>query len=489
MSSIFNEYESLLESQLKPTGSSVLGEKGDTLKVEIPVFVLNSDNPEDRWNFTVFCLRVAVSEDANRPLRQGALISLLCAHSQVMKNHVAIAGKQDEALIVVLEIDTINDGVPVFNNRSGVTEERAQRFAMIAQALPRACANGTPFTAQGAEDDPVEDITDALDRILSIQAQVWVTVAKSMTAYETADESEQKRLTKYVQQGRVQKKCIIYPVCRSMLQQIIRQSLAVRRFIVSELKRARNTAGGTSTYYNFVADVDSYIRNAGLTAFFLTLKYGVNTKTSVLALSSLAGDLQTVKQLMRLYKAKGDDAPYMTILGDGDQMRFAPAEYAQLYSYAMGMASVIDKGTSRYQYARDFLNPSFWRLGVEYAQTQGSNINEEMASELKLSPTARKMLTTAVTKAATGSSDYSVPQHTAGVLTGLNSTDSNLGSQKPPTTSQQDQNDDTAMLNFMRAVAQGMKETPMQAPPTPGFGSQQVADDDDSRDQADSWGL
>ncbi|AVG72384.1 nucleoprotein [Avian paramyxovirus 17] len=487
MSSIFTEYESLLESQLRPVGTGAIGEKGDTLKVEIPVFVLNSDNAEERWAFTTFCLRIAVSDDANRPLRQGALISLLCAHSQVMKNHVALASKQGEATIVVLEIDAIVDGVPVFNNRSGVTDERAQRFGMIARALPRACANGTPFTSPSMEDEPVEDITDALDRILSIQAQIWVTVAKSMTAFETADESEQRRLTKYIQQGRVQKRCMLYPVCRSMLQQIIRQSLAVRIFIVGELKRARNTAGGTSTYYNFVADIDSYIRNAGLTAFFLTLKYGVNTKTSVLALSSLAGDLQTVKQLMRLYKAKGEDAPYMTILGDGDQMRFAPAEYAQLYSFAMGMASVIDKGTSKYQFARDFLSPSFWRLGVEYAQSQGSNINEEMAAELRLSASARKTLTAAVSKAATGGAEYSMPQQTAGVMTGLRDEQARDGNARDTRDQQPNDSDEPAMLNFMRAVAQGMRDSPPQPPRTPG--SDLAPAQDDNQDSADMWGL
>nr|UNW59101.1 nucleoprotein [avian paramyxovirus 1] len=478
MSSVFDEYEQLLAAQTRPNGSHGGGEKGSTLKVEVPVFTLNSDDPEDRWNFTVFCLRIAVSEDANKPLRQGALISLLCSHSQVMRNHVALAGKQSEATLAILEIDGFSNGTPQFNNRSGVSEERAQRFMMIAGSLPRACSNGTPFVTAGVEDDVPEDITDTLERILSIQVQVWVTVAKAMTAYETADESETRRINKYMQQGRVQKRYILHPVCRSAIQLTIRQSLAVRIFLVSELKRGRNTAGGTSTYYNLVGDVDSYIRNTGLTAFFLTLKYGINTKTSALALSSLSGDIQKMKQLMRLYRMKGENAPYMTLLGDSDQMSFAPAEYAQLYSFAMGMASVLDKGTVRYQFARDFMSTSFWRLGVEYAQAQGSSINEDMAAELKLTPAARRGLAAAAQRVSEDAGNMDLPTQQVGVLTGLSDSTppAQPGDPSKPQSSADGNNGETKFLDLMRVVANSMRDAPSSAqdspqpaiPPTPG---------------------
>nr|AKM45895.1 nucleocapsid protein [avian paramyxovirus 1] len=478
MSSVFDEYEQLLAAQTRPNGVHGGGEKGSTLKVEVPVFTLNSDDPEDRWNFAVFCLRIAVSEDANKPLRQGALISLLCSHSQVMRNHVALAGKQNEATLAVLEIDGFTNSVPQFNNRSGVSDERAQRFMVIAGSLPRACSNGTPFVTAGVADDAPQDITDTLERILSVQAQVWITVAKAMTAYETADESETRRINKYMQQGRIQKKYILHPVCRSAIQLTIRQSLAVRIFLVSELKRGRNTAGGSSTYYNLVGDVDSYIRNTGLTAFFLTLKYGINTKTSALALSSITGDIQKMKQLMRLYRMKGENAPYMTLLGDSDQMSFAPAEYAQLYSFAMGMASVLDKGTGKYQFARDFMSTSFWRLGVEYAQAQGSSINEDMAAELKLTPAARRGLAVAAQRVSEEIGNMDLHTQQAGVLTGLSDEGPQVprgGSNKPQ--GQPDAGDgETQFLDLMRAVANSMREAPnlaqstpqLEPPPTPG---------------------
>nr|ACK43782.1 nucleoprotein [avian paramyxovirus 1] len=485
MSSVFDEYEQLLAAQTRPNGAHGGGEKGSTLKVDVPVFTLNSDDPEDRWNFAVFCLRIAVSEDANKPLRQGALISLLCSHSQVMRNHVALAGKQNEATLAVLEIDGFANGMPQFNNRSGVSEERAQRFAMIAGSLPRACSNGTPFVTAGAEDDAPEDITDTLERILSIQAQVWVTVAKAMTAYETADESETRRIISICSKAGSKKNTSLYPVCRAQSTPPIRQSLcspAIFFLVRRSLKRRSATRAMVVplTINNLVGDVRlQYPRNRRPYCILLdTPSTEITEEHQPLHLVASQATSQKMKQLMRLYRMKGDNAPYMTLLGDSDQMSFAPAEYAQLYSFAMGMASVLDKGTGKYQFARDFMSTSFWRLGVEYAQAQGSSINEDMAAELKLTPAARRGLAAAAQRVSEETSSIDMPTQQVGVLTGL----SEGGSQALQGGSNRSQGQpeagdgETQFLDLMRAVANSMREAPNSAqgtpqsgpPPTPG---------------------
>nr|ACK43781.1 nucleoprotein [avian paramyxovirus 1] len=484
MSSVFDEYEQLLAAQTRPNGAHGGGEKGSTLKVDVPVFTLNSDDPEDRWNFAVFCLRIAVSEDANKPLRQGALISLLCSHSQVMRNHVALAGKQNEATLAVLEIDGFANGMPQFNNRSGVSEERAQRFAMIAGSLPRACSNGTPFVTAGAEDDAPEDITDTLERILSIQAQVWVTVAKAMTAYETADESETRRIISICSKAGSKRNNILYPVCRAQSNSRSDSLLAVAQsffWLAEPQERVGNTVQVVPLLiYSLVGDVElQYIRNTRANCILLdTSSTESHKEHQPLHLVASQATSQKMKQLMRLYRMKGDNAPYMTLLGDSDQMSFAPAEYAQLYSFAMGMASVLDKGTGKYQFARDFMSTSFWRLGVEYAQAQGSSINEDMAAELKLTPAARRGLAAAAQRVSEETSSIDMPTQQVGVLTGL----SEGGSQALQGGSNRSQGQpeagdgETQFLDLMRAVANSMREAPNSAqgtpqsgpPPTPG---------------------
>nr|UNW59191.1 nucleoprotein [Avian orthoavulavirus 12] len=478
MASVFAEYDKLLESQTRPGKNISPAEKGGTLRVELPVFVCNGNDAETRWNFMCFALRLAVSDSSNKPLRQGAMISLLCAHSETMRTHVAMAGRNGETTISILEIDTFANGVPVFNSRSGITDEKAQRFGMIAGDLPRSCTNGTPFINSDAEADPPEDITDTLERALSVQAQIWVTLAKAMTSYETSEESESRRITKYMQQGRVLKKFLLFPVIRNSLQVTIRSSLAVRTFMVAELRRAKNTPSGSSTYYSLVGDINAYVQNAGLTAFFLTLKFGINTRTPALALSSLAGDIKKLGNLMRLYREKGDIAPYMTLLGDPDQMQFAPAEYALMYSFAMGMASVLDKGTNKYQFARDFMNPGYWRLGVECAQQQAASIDESMASELRLSSQARRALASAVTRINEGANAELFDGGAASVTTGLSSPSQPRASADPAQSAldggPQVPPDEQRFLDLMRNIAGSMRQDTDGPPRTPG------ADLDDS---------
>ncbi|AGH32598.1 nucleoprotein [avian paramyxovirus 12] len=493
MASVFEEYDKLLESQTRPSKGVSPAEKGGTLKVELPVFVCNSNDAETRWAFVCFALRLAVSDSSNKPLRQGAMISLLCAHSETMRTHVAMAGRNGETSIALLEIDAFVDGMPVFNSRSGITDEKAQRFSMIAGDLPRSCSNNTPFINADAENDPPEDITDALERILTVQTQLWVTLAKAMTSYETAEESEVRRITKYTQQGRVIKKFLLFPVVRSSIQVTIRSSLAVRAFMVSELRRAKNTPSGSSTYYSLVGDINAYVQNAGLTAFFLTLKYGINTRTPALALSSLSGDIKKLGNLMRLYREKGDTAPYMTLLGDPDQMQFAPAEFALMYSFAMGMASVLDKGTTKYQFARDFMNPGYWRLGVECAQQQSASIDEAMAAELRLSGNARKALANAVSRMTEGVSQDLFEGGSASVTSGLGVQES----QKPSKPSRGDEvrgpdgipADEQRFLDLMRSIAGNMRDSDAPPPPTPGASYQDREDDNLDGEPSSQWEL
>nr|ANG84012.1 NP [Avian orthoavulavirus 13] len=493
MASIFAEYDKLLDSQTKCNKGASPAERGGTIKVEIPVFICNTNDPETRWSFVSFAVRLAVSDSANKPLRQGAMVSLLCAHSETMRTHVAMASRNGETTIALLEIDAFNNGTPVFNARSGISDEKAQRFTMIANDLPRSCGNGTPFINGEAESDPPEDITDTLERILSVQGQIWVTLAKAMTAYETAEESESRRITKYVQQGRISKRFLLYPVVRSSIQLTIRSSLAVRAFMVSELRRAKNTPSGTSTYYSLVGDIDAYVRNAGLTPFFLTLKYGINTRTPALALSSLAGEIKKLGSLMRLYREKGDNGPYMTLLGDPDQMQFAPAEYSLMYSFSMGIASVLDKGTSKYQFSRDFMNPGYWRLGVECAQQQAASINEEMADELRLSPSARKALSNVVSKMTESSANEGFDAGNASVTSGLAqpSGDNSLKkiSQPADGASQEISSDDQRFIDLMRSIASNMRSSDNDIPPTPGLTPRRDLAEDEGTGQADQWDM
>ncbi|AFN06855.1 NP protein [avian paramyxovirus 11] len=394
MAQALREYSSLQDQLVKPSprrqdaGSSAL------LRVEIPVCVTMSNEPEERWNFVCMCLRWIASDTTTIPMKQGAILSILSVHTENMRAHAALAARAADASLVFLEVDSVSlpDGTLRFNARSGITEQRADRLRRQAVDLAAVYPNRNPFLDPHIETEVPTDMAELLDYIYSIAVQIWVAVIKSMTAPETAAESENKRLAKYQQQGRLNRRLTIHPALRAEIQRVIRGSLVLRHFMIAEIKRANGMGDNTTRYYAMVGDVSGYVKNAGLTAFFLTLRFGLGTKYPALAMSALAGDLRKISSLIRVYKMKGENAPYMAFLEDPDMGNFAPSNYSLLYSYAMGVGNVLEASVTRYQFAREFLNDNYYRVGVRSAQQQQGALDEDMAKEMQLTEEARRQV-------------------------------------------------------------------------------------------------
>nr|QEQ50581.1 nucleocapsid protein [Avian metaavulavirus 21] len=392
MSSIFNDYNQLQEQLVKSVSRRVDNASSGLLKVEIPVCVINSSDPEERQQFAVLCLKWLASSVATMPVKQGALLSLLSLHTENMRAHISLSAKSGDASLVILEVDHVDvaQGELQFNPRSGISDDKAQRLLAVSQNLIAGCNNNSPFIDRAIEDDIPTDMTEFLELSYSIAVQVWVAAIKSMTAPDTASESEGRRLAKYQQQGRLSRRAALHGAVRSEIMRIIRSSLAIRHYLIAEIKRAGSMGEQTTAYYAMVGDVAQYIKNAGMTAFFLTLRFGVGTKYPPIAMAAFSGDLSKMSSLIRLYRSKGDVGAYMALLEDPDMSNFAPANYTLLYSYAMGVGSVLEASIGKYQYARTFLNESFFRLGANTAQQQQGALDEKLAAELGLTKEARK---------------------------------------------------------------------------------------------------
>ncbi|ACN72640.1 nucleocapsid protein [avian paramyxovirus 7] len=391
MSSIFTDYTNLQEQLVRPVGRKVDNASSGLLKVEIPVCVLNSQDPVERHQFAVLCTRWISSSIATTPVKQGALLSLLSLHTENMRAHVLLAARSGDANITILEVDHVDveKGELQFNARSGVSSDKADRLLAVAMNLIAGCQNNSPFVDPSIEGDEPTDMTEFLELAYGLAVQAWVAAIKSMTAPDTAAESEGRRLAKYQQQGRLTRRAALQATVRGELQRIIRGSLVVRHFLIGEIRRAGSMGEQTTAYYAMVGDVSQYIKNSGMTAFFLTLRFGVGTKYPPLAMAAFSGDLTKLQSLIRLYRNKGDIGPYMALLEDPDMGNFAPANYTLLYSYAMGIGSVLEASIGRYQYARTFLNESFFRLGASTAQQQQGALDEKLANEMGLSDQAR----------------------------------------------------------------------------------------------------
>ncbi|AUJ87602.1 nucleoprotein [avian paramyxovirus 20] len=392
MASVFSEYQSLQEQLVKPAPRR--GDVGSTglLRAELPVCVTLSQEPSERWNLACLNLRWLASDAATLPMKQGAILSLLSLHSDNMRAHASLAARSADASLAILEVDEVdfNNAVLRFNPRSGVSDRRAQQLLGIADDMPKTCSNSHPFVDDDTEFNEPLDLAETIERIRGVAAQVWVAAIKCMTAPDTAAESELKRLARFQQQGRLSKRVMVHSSIRTEFLRVVRSSLVIRQFMVAEFKRAASLGGETSQYYAMVGDISLYVKNSGLTAFFLTLRFGIGTHYPTLAMSVFSGELKKMAALIKLYKMKGENAAYMAFLEDSDMGNFAPANYSTLYSYAMGVGTVLEASVAKYQYAREFVSESHFRLGVETAQSQQGMLDEKVAQEMGLSEEARR---------------------------------------------------------------------------------------------------
>nr|QUX37466.1 nucleocapsid protein [Avian metaavulavirus 6]QUX37472.1 nucleocapsid protein [Avian metaavulavirus 6] len=399
MSSVFTDYAKLQDALVAPTKKKVDSAPSGLLRVGIPVCVLLSEDPEERWGFVCFCMRWIVSDSATEAMRVGAMLSVLSAHASNMRSHVALAARCGDADINILEVESIDhqNQTIKFTGRSNVTDGRARQMYAIAQDLPPSFSNGSPFSNREIEDNYPTDMSELLNMVYSVATQIWVAAMKSMTAPDTSSESEGRRLAKYIQQNRVVRSTILAPATRGECTRIIRGSLVLRHFLITEIKRATSMGSNTTRYYATVGDAAAYFKNAGMAAFFLTLRFGIGTKYSTLAVSALSADMKKLQSLIRVYQSKGEDGPYMAFLEDSDLMSFAPGNYPLMYSYAMGVGSILEASIARYQFARSFMNDTFYRLGIETAQRNQGSLDETLAKELQLSGAERRAVQELVT--------------------------------------------------------------------------------------------
>ncbi|ACB46865.1 nucleocapsid protein [Paraavulavirus neophemae] len=436
MAGIFNTYELFVKDQtcMHKRAASLIS--GGQLKSNIPVFITTKDDPAVRWDLVCFNLRLVVSESSTSVIRQGALISLLSITASNMRALAAIAGQTDESMINIIEVVDFDGLEPQCDTRSGLDAQKQEMFKDIARDMPRALSSGTPFQHGNAEANGPEDTHMFLRSAISVLTQIWILVAKAMTNIDGSNEASDRRLAKYIQQNRIDRRFMLAQATRTVCQQVIKDSLTLRRFLVTELRKSRGALHSGSSYYAMIGDMQAYIFNAGLTPFLTTLRYGIGTKYHALAISSLAGDLNKIKGLLTLYKEKGSDAGYMALLEDADCMQFAPGNYSLLYSYAMGVASVHDEGMRNYQYARRFLHKGMYQFGRDIATQQQHALDESLAQEMRITEADRANLKVMMANIGEASSFSDMPNPGASGIPAFNDRPDEIfsepGYRKPP---------------------------------------------------------
>ncbi|QKZ93212.1 nucleocapsid protein [Belerina virus] len=384
MSFISDSLRAFKEFKNAPVKGGLLQTALEGVKKKVIILVPTSTDPTLRWNLTLLLMQLIWSDVAPGAVITGALLSLLTMFAE-QPGHMVRALANDPDLEAQIVDVTKGKGDDIkFTSRGVDLEQQRQQYIKLVEQSVKQPGRSWPFTLAERNFPSVDTTEEFQIAISSVTLQVWILLTKAVTAPDTARDSEQRRWIKYLQQRRAKKDFQIVTAWLDIVRVRIAEDISVRRFMVEILIEVTRATGTKSRIIEMIADVGNYISEAGMAGFFLTIKYGIETKYPALALNELQGDLNTVLHLMKYYKEQGEKAPYLVLLEDSAQAKFAPGNYALLWSYAMGVGVTLDRAMNNLNYMRSYLEPTFFRLGQDMVNKLEGSVDRRVAEELGL---------------------------------------------------------------------------------------------------------
>uniref|UniRef100_A0AAU0QM32 Nucleocapsid n=1 Tax=Lechcodon virus TaxID=3095318 RepID=A0AAU0QM32_9MONO len=370
----FREYQANLGRQGKPLAATA------TLTTKIIVYNPSSKSSALRWEIAKFAMRLMWSPAASHSVKVGAALTLLSSHAENPGAMIRSLVNDPDIEVVIVDVGDFDMGVPRLERRGEKAEQQMDSYRRILDRSPQEPL----FYNPEIDDVDIADAGSFLVAISSVLAQVWILVAKSVTAPDTAEESENKRWAKYVQQRRVSPDYLVSSRWIGAARNLISTDLSVRKYMVEILIEVKKSGVSRGRLNEMVADIGNYIEETGMAGFFLTIKYGLEMKFPVIVINEFQADLLTLQTLMRMYMELGPRAPYMVLLEDSIQTKFAPGNYPLLWSFAMGVGTTLDRSMGALNINRSYLEPIYFKLGQNVARKNAGSVDKKLAAELGL---------------------------------------------------------------------------------------------------------
>ncbi|UBB42307.1 nucleocapsid protein [Longquan Niviventer fulvescens jeilongvirus 2] len=350
--------------------------------VVVPVPVMR--DPVKRFNFMTLCLQLVWSARSSGAFITGAFMSLLSMFAENPGSMIRGLVNDPDIDVQLAEIsDVTNDRVVLATRGRGMEKYETEIYAM-AEARPEGEASSYPYQVKNYQKILPKSTEDLQLAIQTVTAQIWILLTKAVTAIDTARDSEARRWIKYEQQRRADAEYKLSDAWLNFARIRIASDLAIRRYMVEILINANKAPSPKARVIELICDIGNYVSEAGMAGFFLTIKYGIETKYPALALNELQADLATVLSLMRCYVELGERAPYMVILEDSVQTKFSPGAYPLLWSYAMGVGCVLDRAVNNLKDSRNYLEQNFYNLGIAMVEKMEGSVNRQITQDLGL---------------------------------------------------------------------------------------------------------
>nr|QCY54414.1 nucleocapsid protein [Henipavirus nipahense]QCY54423.1 nucleocapsid protein [Henipavirus nipahense] len=423
MSDIFEEAASFRSYQSKLGRDGRASAATATLTTKIRIFVPATNSPELRWELTLFALDVIRSPSAAESMKVGAAFTLISMYSERPGALIRSLLNDPDIEAVIIDVGSMVNGIPVMERRGDKAQEEMEGLMRILKTARDSSKGKTPFVDSRAYGLRITDMSTLVSAVITIEAQIWILIAKAVTAPDTAEESETRRWAKYVQQKRVNPFFALTQQWLTEMRNLLSQSLSVRKFMVEILIEVKKGGSAKGRAVEIISDIGNYVEETGMAGFFATIRFGLETRYPALALNEFQSDLNTIKSLMLLYREIGPRAPYMVLLEESIQTKFAPGGYPLLWSFAMGVATTIDRSMGALNINRGYLEPMYFRLGQKSARHHAGGIDQNMANRLGLSSNQVAELAAAVQETSAGRQESNVQAREAkfaagGVLIG-----------------------------------------------------------------------
>nr|WPV62656.1 MAG: nucleocapsid protein [Jingmen rodent narmovirus 1]WPV62662.1 MAG: nucleocapsid protein [Jingmen rodent narmovirus 1] len=337
-------------------------------------------------------LGVAWSEEASPGIITGALLSLVSLISENPANMVRRLNNDPDLAITVIEFTISTDGSPRFASRGMSYQEQMDLYMRLRDSPPQEAPSNQPFEDDMAWEQEDMHMDEFMSANMTVQVQLWVLLIKAVTAPDTARDGENKRWIKFLQQKRVNVFYRLTPTWMDIVRGHIAEDLSIRRYMIRTLIEIQRMGQNKGRILEALADIGNYIEESGLAGFVLTIRFGIETRYAALALNEFQGDIATIERLMRLYLEMGPTAPFMVILEDSIQTKFAPGNYPLLWSYAMGVGSALDKAMANLNFNRSYLDYGYYRLGYRIVRHSQGSVDSRMAAELGVSEEEKERL-------------------------------------------------------------------------------------------------
>ncbi|QWQ56138.1 nucleocapsid protein [Porcine morbillivirus] len=346
-------------------------------------------------------IKIIGEPDTSGPKQTGALIGLLSLFVESPGQLIQRIVDDPDISIKLVEV------VPSDESKSGLTF--ASRGANLDAEADQYLGEDEYSSEEGAvqgwfENNEIRSVevgdAEYFNIILaSVLAQVWILLAKAVTAPDTAADSEMRRWVKYTQQRRVIGDFRMSRLWLDSVRNRIADDLSLRRFMVALILDIKRSPGTKPRIAEMICDIDNYIVEAGLASFILTIKFGIETMYPALGLHEFAGELTTIESLMILYQKMGETAPYMVILENSIQNKFSAGSYPLLWSYAMGVGVELENSMGGLNFGRTYFDPAYFRLGQEMVRRSAGKVSTSFAAELGISKEDAQLVSEIATRA------------------------------------------------------------------------------------------